>query len=228
MIYKNALVVEKDKIHNTVICESCRKCGLRPVAVANEYRCMDYLSYCADKFAIIILSLDIKAESCVPLLSQIRKITDVPVLCVTTDCTFSAITEALRNGADDCVVIPFDVYEFIERINCVLKRYQKCSVAEILTFKDIFLDVKRHFVLVNDKYVDLTHKEFQILKLLMSHPKETISKEQIFSEVWRCEMYMCETLINTHVCNLRRKINMNCEKDKYIYTVRGQGYRLSL
>lgn len=228
MIEKYILVIEKDKLINSIICQICNKSGYITKSVSEYDECIEALLNNSNKINLIIINSDQKGESDENIINSVRNKVDTPIISISTDNSFSARANALNSGADDFLGIPFDVSEFLARVNSVLRRYRISSFDECLKFKDLLLDVKRHVVLVNSSHIDLTVKEFDILKLLMQNPQEIISKEDIYKSVWQENFFKSEQILNTHIYNLRKKLNLCGDKEKYIHTVWRKGYRLSI
>lgn len=228
LIEKYILVIEKDKLINSIICQICNKSGYITKSVSEYDECIEDLLNNCNKINLIIINSDQKGENNENIITSVRNKVDTPIISISTDNSFSARANALNSGADDFLGIPFDVSEFLARVNSVLRRYRISSFDECLKFKDLLLDVKRHVVLVNSSHIDLTVKEFDILKLLMQNPQEIISKEDIYKSVWQENFFKSEQILNTHIYNLRKKLNLCGDKEKYIHTVWRKGYRLSI
>lgn len=228
LIKKYILVIESEKILNSIICEICKNAGYSVKSVYDYSDCVKELLIDSNIISLFILDLEAQGDFDENIITSVRNKTDIPILCISRENTFSAKVSALNLGADDFLSVPFDVSEFLARVNSVLRRYKTSSATEYLKYKDIMLDTKRHVVLVNNSHIDLTLKEFEILKLLMQNPQEIISKEEIYNSIWDNEFFQCDKILNTHVYNLRKKLNSSPDKEKYIHTVWGRGYRLSI
>lgn len=131
--------------------------------------------------------------------------------------------QSLDLGADDYVVKPFGIMELVSRIKAVLRRYRGASVQKLLKLEGLTLNLDEHTVTVDDKRVQLTYKEYELLRLFLSHPGTAFTREQLFAEVWR-ENFVGETrTLDMHIRTLRQKLG---DYGKYIETVRNVGYRL--
>ncbi|MGN0558892.1 MAG: response regulator transcription factor [Acutalibacteraceae bacterium] len=228
MIKKYILVIEGEKILNSMICEICKNAGYQVKSASDYSDCAEQLLLDSNRISLFILDLEAQGDFEENIITSVRNKTDIPILCISRENTFSAKASALNLGADDFLSIPFDVSEFLARVNSILRRYKISSASEYLKFKDIMLDTKRHVVLVNNSHIDLTLKEYEILRLLMQNPLEIISKEEIYNSIWDNEFFQCDKILNTHIYNLRKKLNLSGDKEKYIHTVWGRGYRLSI
>ena len=130
--------------------------------------------------------------------------------------------DLLKIGADDYVVKPFDLSELLARIETNLKRYVKSFNQKIIyNYKNITLNYDLKEVLVDEDIIRLTSKEFEILYLLIKYPNKVFSKKNLYEAVWE-DMYTYDNdTINTHISNIRKKINIDL-----IETVWGMGYKL--
>jgi DNA-binding response OmpR family regulator len=139
----------------------------------------------------------------------------------------------LELGADDYLTKPFSVRELLARVKAILRRVEKGETARSrssapgsLKLGDLLIDMEKHKVTKRGKPVQLTAKEFELLKLLASHPGRCYTREQLLQQVWGYDYAGYDHTINTHINRLRAKIEDNPDKPKYIQTLRGVGYRM--
>lgn len=180
-------------------------------------------------FDLIILDLMLPGMDGEAVLSELIKKRREPVICVSAKDSLSTRVEILRKGADDYLVKPFHNEELLVRVEALLHRAHTGGDArgeckEELVFKDIILDSQNHTVLVENQELTLTAKEFQILELLMQNPKKVFSKANIYESIWQDEVFVDDSAVTVHVSNLRSKLSD--DKDKYIKTVWGIGYKM--
>ena len=129
----------------------------------------------------------------------------------------------LNSGADDYLVKPFGVMEMVARVNAVLRRSVREASSDNITVGGITLNEKEHKVIANGKKVELTHKEFKMLKLFIKNPGIVFSRDKLMSEIWGVD-YVGETrTVDMHIKTLRQKLG-SCGGQ--IETVIGVGYRL--
>ena len=133
----------------------------------------------------------------------------------------------LDEGADDYITKPFGVKELLARINSVLRRYSLTAhkVEEILSVKDIKMDLIKHEVTKKDQKIDLTVKEFDLLKLLLQNKGKVLSRNFLLDKVWGYEYFGETRTVDVHIRYLRKKIENDGEK--YIETIRGIGYKIN-
>jgi len=135
----------------------------------------------------------------------------------------------LEFGADDYVTKPFSNRELIARIKAQLRRqsiYLKENLSEY-TFGDIYVNFAAYVLKRNNIPVDLTSTEFSILQLLIKKRGQIVSRDQILNEVWGYEIIPDSRIVDTHILNLRKKIEKNAQKPDYIKTHHGIGYKFA-
>lgn len=179
-----------------------------------------------DRPELVVLDVMLPGIDGVELLKRIRgdaRLADLPVVMATAKGTEYDKIQSLDLGADDYVVKPFGIMELVSRIKAVLRRYRGASVQKLLKLEGLTLNLDEHTVTVDDKRVQLTYKEYELLRLFLSHPGTAFTREQLFAEVWR-ENFVGETrTLDMHIRTLRQKLG---DYGKYIETVRNVGYRL--
>lgn len=182
-------------------------------------------------FDLVLLDLMIPKVNGMEVMGKIRKSSTVPIIIVSAKDTDSDKTLGLGLGADDYITKPFSVVEALARIKANIRRSTQYSDAkgtqpEALAKGNIVMHLNSYSVFKNGSKIELTSKEFEILKLLMQNPKKVYTKEQIYSLVWNDEYLGDENAVNVHISRLRNKIEDNPKKPQYIITVWGIGYKL--
>lgn len=134
-------------------------------------------------------------------------------------------------GADDYITKPFSVVELLARIKANLRRstqYDNAAISapSILTAGELQMNLSDYTLTKKGKKIDLTAKEFEILKLLLKNPQKVYTKEQIYSLVWKDAYCGDENAVNVHMSRLRNKIEDDSRNPKYVVTVWGIGYKL--
>ena len=175
---------------------------------------------------LIILDVMLPGEDGVEILKQLRSCPEtqsIPVIMATAKGMEYDKVRSLDLGADDYLVKPFGMMEMVSRVKAVLRRCRGNSVQHILKTGGLELNLDAHTVTADGARIELTFKEFEILKLFMTHPNMVFTREQLFNEVWGAD-YIGETrTVDMHIRTLRQKLGGYGE---LIATVRGVGYRM--
>lgn len=222
------LVVEDDNDINNMLANLVRRNGYEVTQAYSGTEAALHLKN--TDFHLVLLDIMIPGMDGKELLREIRKTMDMPVIVISARIDKSDKIEMLNLGADDYITKPFDIDELSARINSNLRRYSKdnsmASESEnSLAFKDITLNKETKEVLVNGKEVNLTAREFIILELFLSNPKKVFSKANLFESVWGEEYMGDDNTVNVHMSNIRGKLQ-KCNKEEYIETIWGMGYKL--
>lgn len=175
---------------------------------------------------LIVLDIMMPGMDGVEVLKTLRsepKYQDIPVIMATAKGTEMDKISGLNTGADDYLVKPFGVMEMVARIKAVLRRTEKGTSSNPLTVGQIVLREKEHIVLADGNKVELTHKEFEMLRLFMQNPGIVLSRDALMRDIWGVD-YMGESrTVDMHIKTLRQKLGA---AGSQIKTVIGVGYRL--
>lgn len=177
----------------------------------------------------VLLDLMLPKISGENVLKHIRSKGDVPVIIISTKDTDVEKAINLGLGADDYLAKPFSMLELIARVKAVLRRAHKQMDKEVkqkIEIGDLDVNLANFEVKKAGQMVDLTLKEFEILKLLLTHPDQTFSKQQMYRTVWGEEYYYNDNVINVHIRRLREKIEDDPSNPKIVVTMWGFGYKL--
>ncbi len=185
-----------------------------------------------DKYSLVLLDLSIPGISGMEVLKNIRETSTVPVIIISAKDSDSDKTLGLGMGADDYITKPFSVTEVLARIKANIRRSTQYAAdasnpAEETIIKKGCLEINtnNYSVYKNGNKIELTIKEFEILKLLFLNPKKVFTKEQIYSSVWNDAYLGDENAVNVHISRLRNKIEDDKKNPVYIVTVWGIGYK---
>jgi DNA-binding response OmpR family regulator len=134
----------------------------------------------------------------------------------------------LNLGADDYVTKPFSILEVLARVRALLRRAQQPSrgLPDEIRFGDVVADFRRFEATKMGRQVELTRKEFGILRLLAASPGEVVSRDDLLNEVWGYESYPTTRTVDTHVASIRAKLETNPSEPRHLVTVHGVGYKL--
>ena len=148
---------------------------------------------------------------------------DIPVIMATAKGSEYDKIQSLDLGADDYLVKPFGIMEMVSRVRAVLRRCRREQPASLLTAEALVLDQEAHTVTVEGQRITLTHKEYELLRLLLARPGVAFTRDQLLGEVWGTEFYGETRTVDMHIRTLRQKLGPMAH---LIETVRGVGYRL--
>lgn len=176
---------------------------------------------------LIMLDIMLPGESGISILTSLKKnyrTKDIPVIMATAKGTEYDKVKGLDLGADDYLVKPFGMMEMVSRVKAVLRRCDPHRESHI-SIGAITMDTSSHEVRVEDKTVDLTLKEYDLLRLLMENAGAVFTREELLNLVWGLD-YLGETrTVDVHIGTLRAKLG---EAAEYISTVRGVGYKMEV
>lgn len=175
---------------------------------------------------LIILDIMLPEMDGVEILKKIRadkRYKNIPIIMATAKGTEMDKIEGLNSGADDYLVKPFGVMEMVARVKAVLRRISKDEYEGTLVVGNISMKEKEHMVFVQGEKVELTHKEFEMLKFFMEHPGVVFTRDELMNSIWGMA-YVAETrTVDMHIKTLRQKLG---SAGVQIKTVIGVGYRL--
>lgn len=223
---RTILIIEDDADISQLLYTALSKAGYNAVQAYSGTEGKMLLGMKEKKFALILLDLMLPGMSGEELLSVIRSESDIPVIVLTAKDELDDKISVLTGGADDYITKPFEIPEVLARIQVQLRHAVKEQESDRLTYRSMVLDKTARQVMIEGKTLPkITKQEFAILELLIRHPKQVYSKEDIFEYAWE-EPYIGETkTLDVHISNIRKKIKA-VTPEEYIETVWGIGYRL--
>jgi DNA-binding response OmpR family regulator len=157
-----------------------------------------------------------------------RRGVDVPVIMLTARGEEGDRVRGLELGADDYVTKPFSLREVLARVRAVLRRPGPRRKFETLAFGDVRVHLRGRRVTRGGRALTLTRKEFDLLVYLAEHRGEIVTRERLLDEVWGYERFPTTRTVDTHVLRLRRKLEADPDRPRFIETVHGQGYRFGV
>ena len=177
---------------------------------------------------LIVLDLMLPQIDGYELTRWIRDQSNVPIIMLTSRRSEADRIAGLEMGADDYVVKPFSPQELVSRVRAVLRRTINTSIKDsekTLSFPELTIDPMTRLVKVNDEEIILTVKEFDLLWLLASHPRQVFSRQHLLENVWGISDYIDPGTVTVHIRRLREKIEEDPSKPIRILTVWGIGYK---
>ena len=150
---------------------------------------------------------------------------DVPIIMLTARGEEADRVRGLELGADDYVTKPFSLRELLARVRAVLRRPGPRRKFEELAFGDVRVHRRGRRVTRAGREVRLTRKEYDLLVYLAGHQGDVVTRERLLDEVWGYERFPTTRTVDTHVLRLRRKLEADPDRPRFIHTVHGQGYR---
>lgn len=162
------------------------------------------------------------------IIKKIREISTIPIIIITAKNSDSDKARGLSLGADDYVTKPFSIVELSARIKANIRRVSTYDMLQyqnsFLKLKDLTIDLTAHTIKRNDKNIDLTRTEFDILVYMLKNKNHALTKEAIYQTIWKEPYYGNENVLNTHMNRLRNKLK-NGDME-YIKTIWGIGYKI--
>ena len=162
---------------------------------------------------------------------EIRRTSDVPIIMLTARDAEADRIIGLELGADDYVVKPFSPKEVIARIRAIFRRLQpmdrRIDNNRVLQIGNMVLDQSSHSLVVAGVPVDLTPTEYKLLELFLAHPGQVFSRLQLIEKVQGDVFEGYERTVDSHIKNLRKKLNASIDDPHYIRTIYGMGYKLA-
>ena len=222
------LVVEDDPDINRLLCRILTDGGydVRPAFSGSEA----VLWAEQYEYDLVLLDLMLPGLTGEEFIAQMRRKKTMPILVLSAKAGLEDRVNVLRLGADDFISQPFDNAEVLARVEAQLRRYRQFSApaeaGEVLRLGDLVLDREAVRVTAGGKDVALTAREFEILALLLSHPKKVYTREQLYENVWGGEYMGDDNTVNVHISNLRSKLGKVSDRE-YIKTVWGIGFKMN-
>lgn len=227
---KKVLIIEDDpeisnllEIHlSDLNCEITRHFdGLKGLKAARE-----------NSYDLIVLDIMLPGIDGFEVCREIRKSEiNTPILMLTSKSEETDKVLGLEFGADDYLTKPFSIREFIARTKAIFRRIDVLSQdkenKKDFKYENLVIDYTNRIVLLNNKRIELTQKEFELLYLMAAHPGRTYTRESLLNLIWGTQYSGYEHTVNSHINRLRNKIEEDISNPVYILTTWGVGYRFN-
>lgn len=216
--------VEDDEGIRELVVYTLQNTGFQAVGFENGQQLFNALQ--STKPQLILLDIMLPGDDGMTILRRLRSdiaTRKIPVIMITAKGSEYDKVIGLDSGADDYVTKPFGMMELVSRIRAVLRRSGVTEDNELYSYRSVLLDTRKHSVTVNGKVVDLTLKEFELLKLLMKNAGAVLTRDMLLENIWGYDFDGETRTVDVHIRTLRQKLG---DEGKIIETVRGVGYRL--
>jgi DNA-binding response OmpR family regulator len=224
MAKEKILVVDDEKQIVDIVRAYLEKDGYRVLAAYDGRQALELAA--RERPALLVLDLMLPEMSGWDVMRSLRQTSDAPVIILTARDDPTDKVVGLELGADDYVVKPFEPKELLARVRAVLRRLRPPEAREIVTVGDLTIDPGRYEVRLGDRRIDLTPTEFALLQLLARHPGMVYTRLQLLEAIHGDAYEGYERAIDSHIKNLRQKLEPDPRRPRYVLTVHGVGYRL--
>ena len=220
---KKALVVDDEKVIVKGIRYSLEQDGME---VDCAYDGEEALAQAKEShYDIILLDVMLPKLTGFEVCQQIREFSTVPIIMLTAKGDDMDKILGLEYGADDYITKPFNILEVMARIKAIMRRMQKREAApSVMVFEDLKINEEYRRVLVKDREINLTSREFEVLELLASAPGKVYSREELLKTIWGEDYPGDVRTVDVHVRRLREKLERNPSEPRYVRTKWGTGY----
>mgnify|MGYP001286501122 CR=1 FL=1 len=231
MTRKKILVIDDDKEINELITMFLKREGYEVISAFDGFEALTLAKRHSPD--LLILDVLLPGIDVFEICNELRKTSNVPILFVS--CKDEDIDKVLglRLGGDDFISKPFSPIELIARVkahirrNYLLNNNKEAERDEALSYDNLVIDPVTHQVIVDNKQVELSPKEFKLLYHLAKNPNRVFKNEQLFAMLWD-DVHIGDThTVMVHIYNLRKKIEKNPSQPKFIQTIRGVGYKFN-
>ena len=215
------LVVEDDLDIQELLQNFLQEAGY-DVAVANDG--VEALSlYASDQFDLILLDIMLPKIDGFSVCELIRKQSQIPIIMLTA---LSGEEEQIRGldlQVDDYITKPFSMPVLVRKIAAVLRRsnHQQDDKHCTISYRNLILDLDSYTAIVDSNTYELTQREFEVLRELLTHQGRVMTRQNLLDKLWRYDFYGDERVVDTHIKNLRKKLGID-----FIQTIRGVGYKI--
>ena len=170
---------------------------------------------------LILLDLMLPKMNGYQVCKTIRDESDVPVIMLTALDSEQSQIKGFDLRIDDYIIKPFSIPILLRKLEAVLRRTTGSGIPRQIIYRNLILDLDGYKVRIGNQIVDLTQREYELLKTLLQNQGRVLTRQMLLNRVWSYDFYGDERIVDTHIKNLRKKLNVN-----YIETIRGVGYRI--
>lgn len=219
---KKIIIIEDDEVIREELKSTLNKYGYEVKAPTDFNNIIKYVE--EEKGDIILLDINLPVFDGYYICREIRKISDIPIIVVTSRDSQMDELMSMNLGADDFVTKPYNIQILLARISSILKRtYGTSATQDILTYKDLSLNLSNATISINNKSLELTKNEVKILSYLMKNKGNIVSREALMEYLWNDDYFVDDNTLSVNVTRLRKKLE-DIGMENPIETRRGLGY----
>jgi two-component system, OmpR family, alkaline phosphatase synthesis response regulator PhoP len=223
---KTVLVVEDEPQIAQIVRDYLRHAGFAVVATADGLDAVALVR--RRKPDLVVLDLGLPRLDGLDVARRLRRETDIPIIMLTARVEESDRLLGLDVGADDYVTKPFSPRELVARVRAVLRRVESGGgPTDVLRRADLAIDMAKMRVTRSETLIDLTPTEFQLLAALARQPGRVFTRAQLLDAIRGSEVDSFERAIDAHIKNIRRKLEADSRRPRYVLTVYGIGYKFA-
>ena len=218
---QNILIVEDDMDIQELLREFLKEAGYGVTAAGDGIEAMDL--FAKNEYDLILLDIMLPKIDGFGVCELIRKQSQVPIIMLTALGGEEEQIRGLDLQVDDYITKPFSVPILIRKIAAVLRRSGPMQEEghKTIAYQNLFLDLDNYTATVDGTIYELTQREFEVLRELLTHQGRIMTRQNLLDKLWRYDFYGDERVVDTHIKNLRKKLGI-----EFIQTVRGVGYKI--
>ena len=224
---RSILLVEDEESITAPLSEALRREGFEPRVAGTAAEALE-LAESTDP-DLVLLDVMLPDGSGFDVCRELRARSSVPIIMLTARGDEADRVAGLEVGADDYVIKPFSAREVAARIRAVLRRAAPASEERggVIEVGDVRLDPVKHEATLDGRPLELSRKEFDVLRLLMENAGAVVKRERLFEEVWDTNWFGSTKTLDVHISALRKKLGDDPAEPRYVHTVRGVGFRFA-
>jgi two-component system, OmpR family, response regulator RegX3 len=225
---RTILLVEDERAITEPLAEALERDGFNASVVDTAADAMRTAA--AHEPDLVLLDIGLPDGSGLDVARELRRESRVPIIMLTARGSEADRVAGLELGADDYIVKPFSAREVMARVRAVLRRAApeaSTDGGEPIRIGALSLDRAKHEARLDDRPIELSRKEFELLRVLMENAGSVLTREALIDEVWDMNWFGSTKTLDVHISGLRKKLDDDPKEPRYIHTVRGVGFRFS-
>jgi two-component system, OmpR family, response regulator RegX3 len=222
------LLVEDERAITEPLAEALEREGFNAAVAGTAAEAMETAA--GREPDLVLLDIGLPDGSGLDVCRELRRQSDVPIIMLTARGSEADRVAGLELGADDYIVKPFSAREVMARVRAVLRRATTTPSedgGQPIRIGDLSLDIAKHEARFDGQPLELSRKEFELLRVLMESAGSVLTREALIDEVWDMNWFGSTKTLDVHISGLRKKLDDDPKEPRYIHTVRGVGFRFS-